>query len=142
MISKMGILQMVLVMANSDEYIQQRVATEAIVAAASKKDKAKGIISEGINILKRLYQSKNDEIKVRALVGLCKLGSAGGTDASWRPFADGSTIKLAEACRRFLLNPAKDLSIQRWAVEGLSYLTLDADVKEKLMEVHKLACIK
>ncbi|ODN02889.1 Protein unc-45 B [Orchesella cincta] len=134
MIGKQGILQMILVMANSEEYIQQRVATEAIVAAASKKDKAKGIINEGINILKRLYQSKNDEIKVRALVGLCKLGSAGGTDASWRPFADGSTIKLAEACRRFLLNPAQDISIQRWAVEGLSYLTLDADVKEKLIE--------
>lgn len=30
----------------------QRVATEAIVAAASKKDKAKSIINDGINILK------------------------------------------------------------------------------------------
>jgi len=60
------------------------------VAAASKKDKAKSIITEGVNILKRLYQSKSDEIKVRALVGLCKLGSSSGTDASWRPFQDGN----------------------------------------------------
>lgn len=47
----------------------------------------------------------------------------------------GSTLKLAEACRRFLLNPVKDVSVQRWAIEGLSYLTLDAEVKEKLIEV-------
>ena len=44
--------------------------------------------------MQRLYQSKNDEIKVRALVGLCKLGSSSGTDASWRPFQDGSTINV------------------------------------------------
>ena len=65
------------------------MAAEAIIAAASKKDKAKGIIAEGVNILKRLYQSKNDDIKVRALVGLAKLGSSGGTDAGFRPFSEG-----------------------------------------------------
>ena len=47
----------------------------------------------------------------------------------------GATLKLTEACRRFLLNPSKDVIIQRWAIEGLSYLTLDAEVKEKLLEV-------
>ncbi len=45
---------------------------------------------------------------MRALVGLCKLGASGGNDASLRPFADGSATKLAEACRRFLINPGKD----------------------------------
>ena len=88
--------------------------------------------------------------QVRALVGLCKLGASGGSDATMRPFADGSSTKLAEACRRFLVNPGKDAdlrrclkffiktlvvqTISRWAAEGLSYLTLDADVKEKLVE--------
>ena len=96
-------------------------------------------------------------------MGLCKLGSSGGTDSSWKPFTDGSTMKLAEACRRliivsftckkkkkkiinenhlrfhrnlnrFLINPAKDKDMRKWAVEGLSYLTLDAEVKEKLIE--------
>jgi hypothetical protein len=33
-----------------------------------------------------------------------------------------------------LINPCKDSDIRRWAAEGLSYLTLDADVKEKLIE--------
>lgn len=133
-LSREGILEMILVMAGTDDILQQKVACECIIAASSKKDKVKGIISQGVDILKKLYLSKNDSIRVRALVGLCKLGSSGGTDASIRPFADGSTTKLAEACRRFLINPAKDRDMRRWAVEGLSYLTLDADVKEKLVE--------
>ena len=35
---------------------------------------------------------------------------------------------------RFLVNPAKDKDLRKWATEGLSYLTLDAEVKEKLIE--------
>lgn len=35
---------------------------------------------------------------------------------------------------RFLINPAKDKDMRKWAVEGLSYLTLDAEIKEKLIE--------
>lgn len=119
---------MILVMANTDDVLQQKVACECIIAAASKKDKAKAIISQGVDILKKLYVCKNDNIRVRALVGLCKLGSSGGNDASIKPFADGSNLKLAEACRRFLLHPGKDQDIRKWSAEGLSYLTLDAEV--------------
>ncbi|XP_031845515.1 unc-45 myosin chaperone [Nomia melanderi] len=133
-IAKEGILEMILVMAGTDDLLQQKVACECIVAAASKKDKAAAIINQGVNILKKLYQSKDDSVKVRALVGLCKLGSSGGSDATIRPFADGATIKLAEACRRFLINPKKQKDMRKWAVEGLSYLTFDAEVKEKLIE--------
>lgn len=133
-VGKEGILEMILVMANSDEELQQKVACECLVAAASKADKAKAIIGQGVNILKNLYKSKNDHIRIRALVGLCKLGSSSGTDSSLRPFQDGSMLKLAEACRRFLLHPGKDTDIRKWAAEGLSYLTLDAEVKEKLIE--------
>lgn len=133
-ISREGILQMILAMAQSDDVLQQRVACECIVAACLKQDKAKAIMSQGVDILKGLYNSKDDSIKVRALVGLCKLGSSGGVDASIRPFADGATLKLAEACRRFLIKPGKDKDIRKWAADGLAYLTLDAEVKEKLIE--------
>lgn len=133
-IGKEGIMEMILVMANTEDVLQQKVACECIIAAASKKDKAKSIISQGVDILKKLYVGKNDNIRVRALVGLCKLGSSGGNDASIKPFADGSNLKLAEACRRFLLHPGKDQDIRKWSAEGLSYLTLDAEVKEKLIE--------
>ena len=44
------------------------MAVETVVYSASKKDKATGILSEGIEILKKLYNSKNPAIKVRALV--------------------------------------------------------------------------
>ncbi|KAF2897166.1 hypothetical protein ILUMI_09010 [Ignelater luminosus] len=133
-IAKEGIIEMILVMANSDDILQQKVACECIIAAASKQDKAKAIITQGVHILKKLYKSPEPGIRVRSLVGLCKLASSGGNDASIKPFQEGSTLKLAEACRRFLLNPGKDKDLRKWSAEGLSYLTLDAEVKEKLVE--------
>jgi hypothetical protein len=48
--------------------LSKKIAIEAVVYSASKKDKATGILSEGVDILKKLYQSKNQAIKVRALV--------------------------------------------------------------------------
>ncbi|XP_035224190.1 protein unc-45 homolog B-like, partial [Stegodyphus dumicola] len=136
-LAQKGVVEMMLAMASSDDEIQQRVAAEAIIAAASKKDKCTAIVSMGIDILKKLYQSKNDNIKVRALVGLCKVGSVGGFDASIKMFSEGSSLKLAHACRKFLVNPKRDKDLRKWAVEGLSYLTLDADVKEELIEDQK-----
>ena len=134
-IAKEGVLPMIIHMAKLDnEYLEQLVAVEAIIAAVQKKKDSNMIVSQGIDVLKGLYNSKNDHIKVRALVGMCKLGASAGHDASMRPFADGSSVKLAEACRRFLINPGKDGDLRRWAAEGLSYLTLDADVKEKLVD--------
>lgn len=35
--------------------------------------------------------------------GLCKLGSAGGTDYALRQFAEGSTEKLAKQCRKWVI---------------------------------------
>lgn len=133
-IGKDGVLQMMLSMAQSEDKVQQIVAAEALIAASAKKKDTNMIVSQGVDILKHMYKSKDDQIKVRALVGLCKLGASSGNDASLRPFADGSTTKLAEACRRILIHPGKDREMRRWAAEGLSYLTLDADVKEKLCE--------
>lgn len=90
------------------------------------------IVSQGVSILKKLYNSNDDGIKVRALVGLCKLGASGGSDASIRPLEEGVTKKLAEACRRYLIDNSKNIDSRRWAAEGLSYLTLDAEVKGKI----------
>ncbi len=41
---------------------------------------------------------------------------------------------------RFLNNPSKDIDLRKWAAEGLAYLTLDADVKEDL--VNDTAAVK
>ena len=83
---------------------------EAVVYSASKKDKAKGILMEGIDILKKLYMSKNQPIKVRALVGLCKLASCKGNDVSIKLLADGSSLKLEKACRKILSSQKFTLS--------------------------------
>ena len=98
-----GLLEIMLVMAKAEDYIQQLVACEAIIASPSKKKDKTVIVQQGTDILKTLYKSTNDHIKVKALVGLCKIGASGGSDA------DGSTTKLTKACRRFLVNPQRDL---------------------------------
>lgn len=137
-LSQQGIIEMILVMAGSEnDEVQQRVAVEAIICATSKKEKCTSIAQMGGKILKKLYQSPNENIKVRALVGLCKLGSVGGTDASFRPFPDGALNKLTSACKKFLTQFNDNHDLKKWAAEGLAYLTLDADVKEDIAEDKK-----
>ncbi|CAH1772776.1 unnamed protein product [Owenia fusiformis] len=133
-LSREGVLEIMLAMAGSENTLFQKVAIEAMVHSTSKKQKSSGIIKQAVPILKKLYQTENETIKVRALVGLCKLGSIGGTDVSMRSFADGSNTTLAKACRKYLKNPSKDVDLRKWATEGLAYLTLDADVKEDLVD--------
>lgn len=45
-----GIMQMILAMASDDELLHQKVASECLIAAASKKDKAKALIASGVEI--------------------------------------------------------------------------------------------
>ncbi|XP_030318191.1 protein unc-45 homolog B [Calypte anna] len=130
-----GVMEMMVALCGSEREIDQLVAVEALIHASTKLSRATFIISNGINLLKEIYKkSKNEKIKIRALVGLCKLGSAGGTDYGLRQFAEGSTEKLAKQCRKWLCNTGIDARTRKWAVEGLSYLTLDADVKDDFVE--------
>ncbi|CAF5222586.1 unnamed protein product, partial [Rotaria magnacalcarata] len=70
-----NLVDLMIQMAGSCDPLQERIAVEAIVLSASKKDKAAGILSLGSEILKDLYQSANEQIKVIALVGLSKIAS-------------------------------------------------------------------
>ena len=94
---KEGPLESTLGRIRGDECIQQLGASDAIVAASSKKKDGTAIVSQGIDIVKSPYQRDNEHPKVRALVGLCKQGASGGSDAALRPFADGSSIGLQRA---------------------------------------------
>ncbi|XP_071582637.1 protein unc-45 homolog B-like isoform X2 [Temnothorax nylanderi] len=137
-VAKEGILEMILVMAGTDDVLQQTVALECIVAAMTGKDKVDAIINQGVNILKKLCQSKDDSIRVRALAAFCKMGNSGDSDTSTRPFADGVTKELTEACRRLLINPKNEKNMREWeCIESLSYLTFNTRVKEKLIEDKK-----
>lgn len=143
-LGKQGIVEMMLAMASTDDELQQKIAAEALIAATTKKDKCTSIISMGKDILKKLYMSEKDEIKVRALVGLCKLSSSGGTDASIKPFDADVTKKLLAACKKFILQEKTDLysdsdtDLKRWSAEGIAFLTLDADIKEEVCRDEKI----
>ncbi|NXN72889.1 UN45A protein, partial [Himantopus himantopus] len=130
-----GIMDSVLSLCASVCEAHQLVAVEALIHAADKAKRASFITANGVSLLKEIYKhSERDSIRIRALVGLCKLGSAGGTDFSMKQFAEGSTMKLAKQCRKWLCNEMIDAGTRRWAVEGLAYLTFDADVKEEFVE--------
>ncbi|XP_056428005.1 protein unc-45 homolog A isoform X2 [Hyla sarda] len=130
-----GIMDSIIALCASEREIDQQVAVEALIHAAGKAKRASFITANGVALLKDIYKkNENDAIRIRALVGLCKLGSAGGTDFSMKQFAEGSTLKLAKQCRKWLCNESIQASTRRWAVEGLAYLTFDADVKEEFVE--------
>ncbi|KAG1972085.1 protein unc-45 homolog B [Pimephales promelas] len=130
-----GVMEMMVALCGSEREVDQLVAVEALIHASTKTSKASFFISNGVTLLKEMYKkTKNEKIKIRALVGLCKLGSAGGDDYSMRQFAEGSTEKLAKQCRKWLCNPTLDVRTRKWAIEGLAYLTNDADVKDDFVE--------
>lgn len=135
LVGRQGIMEMMVALCGSEREVDQMVAVEALIHSSSKMSRASFIITNGVSLLKDIYKkTKNERIKIRALVGLCKLGSAGGDDYSMRQFAEGSTEKLAKQCRKWLCNPKIDTKTRNWAIEGLAYLTNDADVKDDFVE--------
>ena len=129
-----SILKKALGVAMSDEIACQIVVAEVLALAASDKTRCHSIIREGLPLLKELYKATDDRVKVRALVGLCKLGSVGGGNVNAKTFAEGSTLRLEKACRRFLVETERGDVLRKWAAEGMAFLTLDATVKEALIE--------
>ncbi|NXL92731.1 UN45A protein, partial [Alectura lathami] len=118
-----GIMDCVLSLCASVSEAHQLVAVEALIHAADKAKRASFITANGVSLLKEIYKhSERDSIRIRALVvsaagraGACSVGSRG------------------PSCR-WLCNEAIDAGTRRWAVEGLAYLTFDADVKEEFVE--------
>lgn len=131
--SEESVLAKMVEMASSDDVNSQIIAAEALVLAASDKDRCHGIMEKGLPVLKELYVSTDDRVRVRSLIGLCKLGSVGGGDVNARAFAAGSTLKLEKACRKFVVSSKKNATLKKWATEGLAFLTMDAEVKEELI---------
>ncbi|KRX48323.1 E3 ubiquitin-protein ligase UBR5, partial [Trichinella murrelli] len=131
-VAKPEFTQLLLEMAASDNQLNQSVAVEAIMHTVSKRDRCSVFLAQGKSVLKKLFNSSNDVVRVKALVGLCKISSSGGNDISMRPTGELSMLRLANICKKYLLEN-KSIDICRWAAEGLAYLTLDADVKEWLV---------
>ncbi|KAL3308301.1 hypothetical protein Ciccas_013169 [Cichlidogyrus casuarinus] len=152
-LTNQGIIEGMLLLSQSSVLSHQTVALDTIILATNKKDKCLGIVDQAVPLLKALYKSPNDSIKIRALVGLCKLGVAGGSDASIKALGEGSTLNLAKSCKRLLVNnlerynETKTDNVSdkeeafdnvRWAVDGFAFLSLDADVKQVIVEDKEL----
>lgn len=132
-IGQAGMIEMILAMANSDELVHQKTALDTIIVASSKKDKSQSLAKLGEKILFSLSESKNEEIRLRALVGLSKISSVSGTDSSIRPFDRQANIDFARECRKILIRPTPEFKLKHWATEAMAYLSLDGDVKTELV---------
>lgn len=121
-------------LAEREDRVSQIVASETLALGASEKKLSTVLNTKALPVLKDLYHLKDDSIRVRALVGLCKLGTTGGGTVNDQTFVEGATLKLYKSVRSFLTKSKKDLELRKWAAEGLSFLTMDADVKETFLE--------
>ncbi|XP_071651275.1 protein unc-45 homolog B-like [Temnothorax longispinosus] len=125
----------ILDMAKTDDVLQQKVVCECLVAAMTNFDEVNALINEGVKILRIfLYQSKDDVIRIQALVGFCEWSKFKTRGYISKLFWGEATDKLVKVCRRLLINPKKEKNIIKWAVKGLSYLTLDGNVKDELIK--------
>ncbi|VDP18064.1 unnamed protein product [Schistosoma margrebowiei] len=184
----------------ADNYIESKVEAASVIGTLflGPYEVGSGIISqEGVfDGLLLLTQCEN-----KLYQALCKLGAAGGTDASVKSLTEGSNLLLLKACRRLLLGKRQpdpdvddisanksadvhfnsegevvvdenddddddeiriedvsasqpvekkkdnkpvngstastihfdDLDSAHWAVEGMAYITMNADVKEEII---------
>lgn len=133
-VGQAGMIEMIVTMAGSGDFRLQKAGLDAMIAAASKKDKCQALATQAEKILNELRESKNEEIRIRALVGLSKLSSMGSTDASIRPFSKEANPRFARDCRSILTRPTPELTMKQHAIEALAYLSFDGDVKEELMD--------
>ncbi|XP_046839151.1 protein unc-45 homolog A-like isoform X2 [Xenia sp. Carnegie-2017] len=133
-LNKTEITEVVFTIAQSEEVHDQIAAAEVIALAASNKQRCSEIHNKGMSVLKSLYKSTNEELQVRALVGMCKVGSTGAGDINAKVYKKETILKLYKSTRSFLVRSQEEIEIRKWASEALSFITLDADVKEELIE--------
>ncbi|XP_028404968.1 protein unc-45 homolog A-like [Dendronephthya gigantea] len=132
-LAKTEVTEVVFSIAQSDQLDGQIAAAEVIALAASNKQRCSEIHNKGMSVLKNLYKSTNEDLQVRALVGMCKVGSTGAGDINSKVYKKETILKLYKSARSYLVRPKEEMELRKWASEGLSFLTLDADVKEELI---------
>jgi len=134
LLGKEEFLKKILALAAREDRVSKIVASETLALGASEKNLSTVLNTQALPVLKDLYHLKDDSIRVRALVGMCKLGTTGGGTVNDQTFAEGATLKLYKSVRSFLMKSKKDMELRKWAAEGLSFLTMEAEVKETFLE--------
>ncbi|KAI6659582.1 Protein unc-45-like protein B [Oopsacas minuta] len=126
------ILSVALLSSKSADETVQMIVAENIALAASDKDRYHPLI-DSMSALKSLYMCKNPEIRVRAMVAICKLSALNKNESE----PDSSLDTYVQDCREFLIGQNTG-GIKRWAVEGLAFLSISAPVKEFICKDEKL----
>ncbi|XP_071563479.1 protein unc-45 homolog B-like [Temnothorax nylanderi] len=136
-ITEDGFDEMIVGFSEKNDILLQNLICEFIYVVVTKYDEFKTFIGRSLTILEDLYYSKDldDTIRVRAFVVICKMNKFKESIRRYRTvhtFDEEQIGTWLEVCRRFLINPQRDM--RKWAVEGLSYLTFNIGVKKKLIE--------
>jgi len=77
LVSPLGAVDAMLELARSSCVSYQKVALECIVQASGKAAVGTAVLQGGVEVLQELFKSDDKEVRAKALVGLCKTGSAG-----------------------------------------------------------------
>eukprot|EP00794_Sanderia_malayensis_P003140 gene3140-3608_t len=127
------VLTRVLNMAQSDDIEMKVLAGEVLAYAAGLKKLCVTLREKGMGTFKMLFKSDDDRLKVRGLVGMCKIGMTGGGNIHEKHISDDGLANLYKTCIAFLVSDEKDFEYKKFAVEALAFLTMDADLKEEFI---------
>lgn len=67
-LAREGILEGLILLSQAENVTYQTVALDTIILATNKKDKCMAVVDQAVPILRALYKTGDDAIKVRALV--------------------------------------------------------------------------
>lgn len=133
MFANSSVLKRILNLAESNDEDVKEMAAEALAYAASIKKTCVELRADGMGILKSLFKSENDQLKVRGLVCMSKVGMTGSGNINEQFLSDDGAMQLYEASLEFLLSKEKDAIFKKLAVEAMAFLTMSADIKEELI---------
>ena len=128
-----SVLKRILNLAGSDDIEVKIMAAEVLAYAASIKKTCVALRTEGMGILKSLFKSENDQLRVRGLVCMSKVGMTGAGNVKEEYLSEDGVLQLYKACLEFLLAKDKDARFKKLAVEAMAFLTMNADIKEEII---------
>lgn len=132
--AKNSVLKRILHLAESDDVEVRVMAAETLAYAASIKKTCVELRTDGMGILKSCFKSENDELKMRGLVCMSKVGMTGSGNINEQHLSEDGIMQLYKECLEFLVSKEKDASFKKLAVEAMAFLTMSADIKEEIIE--------
>eukprot|EP00127_Corallochytrium_limacisporum_P001429 Clim_evm51s55 gene=Clim_evmTU51s55 len=135
-------------MAGGEEEDKSLIAETLSHAVSKDKSRTSVFLGEAGDLLKVLINDENEAIRSRALIALSKLSSLAEGDPSKQLLSGDVNQQLEQSAVDLLIrhhqnsvkededpkNRSDDAAARRWALEALAYLSMDGDVKERLID--------